>query len=185
MLENVCEKQIYLREFLLTRSCAWFIYISFCFSFFFFFYRIYSYNSKDYPIHRVMIAIEERILINIFSRCDRLFIIRWVIFFNGQSFDSCRDNTLNKESYVSSSALLDHRSDQTVVWPFSFSKKSSDRTDCLIQFRRGIINRTFVSLKVRLKFWKIKILQRRIDLYVEKGEEKEEEEMILRKYYST
>lgn len=164
--------------------CVIYLYIFLLF-FFLFFYRIYSYNSKDYPIHRVMIAIEERILINIFSRCDRLFIIRWVIFFNGQSFDSCRDNTLNKESYVSSSALLDHRSDQTVVWPFSFSKKSSDRTDCLIQFRREIINRTFVSLKVRLKFWKIKILQRRIDLYVEKGEEKEEEEMILRKYYST
>lgn len=164
--------------------CVIYLYIFLLF-FFLFFYRIYSYNSKDYPIHRVMIAIEERILINIFSRCDRLFIIRWVIFFNGQSFDSCCDNTLNKESYVSSSALLDHRSDQTVVWPFSFSKKSSDRTDCLIQFRRGIINRTFVSLKVRLKFWKIKILQRRINLYVEKGEEKEEEEMILRKYYST
>lgn len=182
MLENVCEKQIYLREFLLTRSCAWFIYISFCFSFFFFFIGFILIIRK---ITRVMIATEERILINIFSRCDRLFIIRWVIFFNGQSFDSCCDNTLNKESYVSSSALLDHRSDQTVVWPFSFSKKSSDRTDCLIQFRREIINRTFVSLKVRLKFWKIKILQRRIDLYVEKGEEKEEEEMILRKYYST
>lgn len=158
-----------------------FIYL-FVFLFSFFFIGFILIIRK---ITRVMIATEERILINIFSRCDRLFIIRWVIFFNGQSFDSCCDNTLNKESYVSSSALLDHRSDQTVVWPFSFSKKSSDRTDCLIQFRREIINRTFVSWNlIRLKFWKIKILQRRIDLYVEKGEEKEEE-MILRKYYST
>lgn len=35
---------------------------------FFFFYQIYSYNSKNYPTHRVVIVIEERILINIFSR---------------------------------------------------------------------------------------------------------------------